>query len=510
MIEIPSARRRAYLRNCRLLAVLSTVVAALYLKWLLFDARPDNHVLYWLLVAAEVFNVAQAAGFWYTISVQRWTEPPVPDFTRTAETVDLFVTVLGEPVDVVERTVAAAVRVRHPRSRVHVLDDGRSPEIAALAARHGADYITRVDLYGAKAGNINHALSVTRATFFAIFDADQAPRPDFLEATLGAFADHLVAFVQTPQVYRNRVSNRIAAGANDQQGLFYGPILRGKDGCGAVFSCGTNVVYRREAVEAIGGLPEDSITEDLRGSLLLLEAGYASVYVSRVLAEGLGPLDVRSYFDQQFRWGRGGLEILFKRSPFSRRMTVPQMLQYSLGFMYWFTGWAYLAYLVLPTLFLTAGLRPVQVPNDYPIHFLPYALTALATIIYASDFRVRFDALWFTLASFPVHVKALISTLFGRSERFVVTPKSATARSLRPVASLIAVMAVLLGASVYGLVQLGPVPSVVNNVAWAIAHVIVLQGFVRLALRPDAPAVEPPVGAGTDRVPHAPEGGGRR
>src|SRR5450759_3726304 len=48
MIEIPTERRRAYLRTCRLLAVLSTVAAAAYLKWLLFDALPDNHALYWV------------------------------------------------------------------------------------------------------------------------------------------------------------------------------------------------------------------------------------------------------------------------------------------------------------------------------------------------------------------------------------------------------------------------------------------------------------------------------
>jgi len=124
MIEIPSARRRTYLRNCRILAVLSSITALLYLKWLLFDARPENQPLYWLLVAAEIFNITQAAGFWYTISVQRWTEPPVPDFSITGEIVDVFITVLGEPLDVVESTLSAAMLVRHPRKRVHLLDDG--------------------------------------------------------------------------------------------------------------------------------------------------------------------------------------------------------------------------------------------------------------------------------------------------------------------------------------------------------------------------------------------------
>jgi cellulose synthase (UDP-forming) len=487
VIEIPHQRRAAYLRTCRILGAISTILAVLYLKWLLFDARPDNLPLYWLLVAAEVFNVAQAMGFWYTISTQKWSEPPVPDFEAGSGSVDIFVTVMGEPAAIVERTLGAAVAIRHPRKHVHLLDDGASDEMRALAARYGAHYVSRTNRQGAKAGSLNNALRQTFGEYVAIFDADQAARPDFLEATLGAFTDHDVAFVQTPQVYRNRDSNRVAAGAHDQQALFYGPILRGKNGVGAVFSCGTNVVYRRRAIEVIGGIPEDSITEDLRGSLRLLEHGFRSVYVSRVLADGLGPLDVGSYFNQQFRWGRGGLEILLRRRPFSRGMTLRQAIQYGLGFVYWFTGLAYLGYLVLPIAYLTAGLRPVQVPNDYPVHFLPYALMALATIVYASDYKLRFDALWFTLASFPVQAKALLSVFSHRTAGFVVTPKTGGSRSLRPVLVHVVVMVVLTIAAVYGLVTLGPEPSVVNNVAWVVAHLVILQGFVRLALRPHRP-----------------------
>jgi len=484
MIEIPRHRRKAYLRNCRILAVLSTIMAAIYLKWLLFDALPDNHTLYWILVAAECFNIAQSAGFWVTISRQKWSEPEKPDFANSIESVDLFVTVLGEPIEIVEQTVAAATRVRHPNLSVWILDDGKSPRVRALADRHHVGYLTRENLRGAKAGNMNHALARTRGDFIAIFDADQVPHPDFLEATLGGFEDLAIAFVQTPQTYRNSHENRVAAGADNQQMLFYGPILRGKNGSDAVFSCGTNVVFRRSAIKAIGGFPEDSITEDLRASILLIDKGYTSMYVSKVLAEGLGPLDVNSYFNQQFRWGRGGLEILFKRSPFSRKMSTAQGFQYSLGFMYWFTGWAYLAYLALPVLYLVFGLRPVQVPNTYPAHFLPYVFTTLATIVYATDYGLRFDALWFTLASFPVQVKALLTTFSGKSAKFVVTPKGASARSLRPVRWLAIVSVILAGAALYGLATKGLDPSVVNNVAWIIAHLVILQGFIRLAFNP--------------------------
>jgi cellulose synthase (UDP-forming) len=489
MIDIPVERRAAYLRTCRILALVSAVAALFYLKWLLVDARPDNHFLFALLVAAEVFNVTQAAGFWYTIAHQKWTDAPVPDFRKTRETVDIFVTVCGEAADIVEKTVRGATAIRHPRTTVWVLDDGKSPEIELLARLNDARYLIRPDRRGAKAGNINEALKRTSSKFVLMLDADHVPKPEFLEQTLGAFEDS-TAFVQTPQVYVNRETNRVAGGAHEQQTLFYGPILRGKNAQGAVFSCGTNVVFRRAALEAIGGMPEDSITEDLRVSLLLSQAGWRSVYVPSVLAEGIGPVDVGGYFSQQLRWARGGLEILFKRKPFYHGMRPATQLQYALSFLYWFTGWAYAAYLVLPVAYLVFGQRPVHVPNQYPAYFLPYLLTTLVTMTYAADFRLSFRAVWFTLASFPVHIAALVSAVLGRKLDFVVTSKGGAQHSLRPAGVHITVLAVLAVAAVIGLGRLGFTPAVMNNVAFVLGHVLIVHGFVRYAVRPEEPSAE--------------------
>ena len=489
MFDIEPGRRRTYQAVCRVLVVLSGLAALFYLKWLLFDARPDNAALYVLLVAAESFNILQALGFWYTIWRQEWTEPEAIDFSTTTETVDVFVTVCGEPAAVVARTVAGAVAIRHPRKVVWVLDDGRSPEIAAIAASLGAGYLVRPDRRGAKAGNQNDAMAVTGGDFILVLDADHVPRPEFLELTMGGFSAPDVAFVQTPQDYMNRSANRVSAGANEQQGLFYGPIMRGKNARNAVFSCGTNVIFRRSALVAIGGMPEDSITEDLRVSLILSDAGQRGVYIPRILAEGMGPVDVSSYFAQQRRWARGGLEIMLRRRPFSARMELPTRIQYGLGFLYWFTGWAYAIYLLLPAMYLVFGVRPVHVPNQYPAYFMPYLVMTLITLAYSSGFQVTFRALWFTLASFPVYMGALFSAAFGGTARFVVTSKGASMRSLRPVAVQLLVLFLLVCSAVFGLVYRGFTPAVTNNVAFVLGHILIIQGFVRYARRPEVPGM---------------------
>jgi cellulose synthase (UDP-forming) len=486
-ISVEPTRRRAYANVTRTLVVLSAITGVVYLKWLLFDAVPDNRVLFAMLLTAELFNIVQAAGFWYTIWKQRWTEPPAADFSASTESVDIFVTVCGEPIDVVERTVAAAMRIRHPRKLVWILDDGRSPDVAALAAILGAGYLVRPERRGAKAGNINDAMVRTRGDYIVIFDADHIPHADFLERTMAAFDEPHTGFVQTPQAYRNRFTNRVAAGAHEQQALFYGTILRGKDARAAVFSCGTNVIFKRSALEAIGGMPEDSITEDLRVSFLLMRAGFRSSYVPVILAEGLGPVDVGGYFSQQLRWARGGLEILFRRRPFYRKMAGGARIQFGLSFLYWFTGIAYSIYLILPSAFLIWGVRPVQAPNQYPVYFLPYVTITIITMAYASDFRLTFRALWFTLATFPMHVLALLSALTGGRAKFVVTSKGAASRSLAPVMIHVLTIVALAASAIYGIAVRGVTPAVINNVAFVLGHILLLQGFVRYALAPEMP-----------------------
>src|SRR3546814_1952926 len=86
-----------------------------------------------------------------------------------------------------------ALALRGARVRVALLDDGNSPDMEALAARHGVRYVRRSVHVGAKAGNINHALRHVHAPYVAVFDCDHVPAPDFLERCLGHFDDERVA-----------------------------------------------------------------------------------------------------------------------------------------------------------------------------------------------------------------------------------------------------------------------------------------------------------------------------
>ena len=117
--------------------------------------------------------------------------------------------------------------------------------------------------------------------------------------------------MQTPQYYANGDASRIAAASWAQQALFFGAIARGKDGLDAMFCCGTNVLFRRAALESVGGFPTNSLTEDFELSIRLHERGWRSRRTCRRCSRaGSGRRTWPPTSSQQQRWARGCLSGL--------------------------------------------------------------------------------------------------------------------------------------------------------------------------------------------------------
>jgi cellulose synthase (UDP-forming) len=464
----------------RALLILNLVLALRYMWWLLQPGRAAQPALYALLVGAEVFNLAQGTGFWWTLS-RLGRRRPVRQGPAD-QPVDVLIPTYDEPVEIVEPTVAAARRIRGADVRVHLLDDGGRPEMEAMARRHGAGYLARAGSEGAKAGNVNEALGHTGAPFVAVLDCDHVPAPDFLEVCLAHFDRPDVAFVQTPQYYANGRQGGVAGASWSQQALFFGVIAPGRDELGAMFCCGTNVVFRREAMEAAGGFDLDSLTEDFELSIRLHEQGWTTRYVPEVLASGLGPEDMGSYVGQQLRWARGCLSTLPR---LIRARLGPRLrLQYLLSAAFWLTGWTLLVYMTFPFVRILTGEQPIAVtsPEEFLIHWGPYFVASMVTVGLAAGGRYTYSAFALMSASFWIHVVASLLTLARRRGSFKVTPKQgAHGRQIRPVAVPLVACALLLGVSLYGLAR-DQSPATVTNASFALVHFTVLATGIRFAL----------------------------
>ena len=314
----------------------------------------------------------------------------------------------------------------------YVLDDGRSDEVRGLAATLGARYIRRLSTNGAKAGNINHALSLTHSELFVVFDADFVPRPEFLRETVPFFATSDVAFVQTPQTYGN-LHTVISKGAGYMQAVFYRFIQPGRNRFNAAFCVGTNVIFRRAAIDSIGGIYSDSKSEDVWTSLMLHEKGWRTIYIPTPLAVGDTPETVEAYTKQQLRWATGGFEIMFTHNPLSpkRSLTMDQRLQYTVTATHYLTGIAPLLLLLVPPLQIYFNLTPMDLtitPMTWALYYAGFYVLQIVVAFYTLG-SFRWQTLLLASVSFPIYVRALLNAMFKREQVWHVTGRKGAYRS---------------------------------------------------------------------------------
>lgn len=482
---IPSARVN------RSAILISMLAAASYFTWWLQPQHIGVPLLFALLFIGEVYHVLMALFFWRTIwpKAEIYTNTKLKRINSTTP-VDIFITVCGEPLEIVAETILAAKKMAWKGHQIYLLNDSRVAnkanwqEYEQLAAKHQVQCITRTTPGGAKAGNINHALSITNSPYVVIFDADMVPSIDFLKKTMPYFADTKVGFVQTPQYYKNADQNEVAAGAWEQQKLFFGPIMRGKDGDNASFICGTNVVISRKALVEVGGMCEDNIAEDFITSFLIHEKGWRSVYVPEVLARGLAPEDLLSYFKQQLRWARGSLEVLFRFNPAIRRgLSFWQKIHYASSALYYLNGLIVLIDMSMPLIYLFTGLEPVKgTTTRFAFFFLPFMAMTLYILYRSTDYSVTLRAMSFSMSSWTLQLIALWSVLTNKKMGFSVTPKQAqTGNFLHLAYPHLGYIVLTLIASIFAYFRTGFSPSYVTNLAWAFFNIMMFMPFISAA-----------------------------
>ncbi|MES0873821.1 UDP-forming cellulose synthase catalytic subunit [Sinimarinibacterium thermocellulolyticum] len=353
------------------LMVLSLLASSRYLYWRITQTLPigpqfdawDLFLATGLLIAEIYAYLILLFGFIQTAWPLGRKPVPLPDDPALWPTVDVFIPTYNEPLKVVRPTILAALALDWPRDklRIYVLDDGRREEFRAFCERVGVTHVTRPDNKHAKAGNINAALKKTSGELIAIFDCDHVPTRSFLQFTVGTMlADPKVSLVQTPHHFFSpdpfeRNLNTFRKVPNEGE-LFYGLIQDGNDFWDASFFCGSCAVLRRTALEEIGGIATETVTEDAHTSLRMHARGWKSAYIAIPQAAGLATESLSAHVGQRIRWARGMAQIFRIDNPFLMKgLKWGQRICYANAMMHFFYGLPRLIFLTSPLGYLLLG-----------------------------------------------------------------------------------------------------------------------------------------------------------
>ncbi len=521
------------------LASLTLILVFVYLivRTLLFleaDLPWYEKSLAGVLLLAESFIMVHSLGYFINLlhvfikGAGTTPLPPAPPGEPTEyPPVAILVASYKEPLAVLDNTLTCFYNLTYPNKRLYFLDDtrydlpGQNPEQMA-AYRRSIDDLCRelgVNLFrrnwrGAKAGIINDFLDFTAGRFkegfeftpyaerprqdpekyLILFDADMNPFPDFVEPLVARMeAEPRLAFIQTPQYYSNFERNRVARAAGLQQAIFYEYICEGKSLKDAMFCCGTNVIFRREAFEDVGGFDETSVTEDIATSMKFHLKGWRSAYLNKVCAFGMGPEDLGGYFKQQFRWALGTIGLgrymlgQFLRHP--RSLSLAKWWEYFLSGTHYFVGWTFFIMMLCPILYLLWGVPTFfSRPDIYFLVFFPYMLLSLSIFFWTLKDR-RYGLRELIMGqlligvSYPVFMKASLLGFLGYRGSFGITPKGQSmSLPLRTLWPQVVVCALSVAALVYGLNRLvyepTPLFAILVNAFWCVYHLTIVSTAV--------------------------------
>lgn len=435
----------------KLLWILFSCLCLVYIVWRLGWTIPTDHgalavTFSLVLLLTELLGILEMFVHFYTLSGEE-KQPPTPKLGKgQLPDVDVFVPTRGEPVELLERTLTGCLSMAYDdpgKVHIYLCDDADSPEMEALAARLGVGYLTRQEHTGAKAGNLNAALSRTGSPLIAVFDADMCPKPEFLLETVPCFMSEpgkrgssrisgKVGYIQTPQQFGNAdLFQRVFRAEEyipNEQDYFYRSLEPARNKTNSVIFGGSNTVLLRAALEKVGGFCTESLTEDFATGILIQQQGYTCYAIAKPLAEGLSPESLPGLIRQRIRWARGCIQAgrctRFLRNP---GLNFIQRLSYLTSITYWYAPLKRLVYLMSPLLYAVFGVTVMRCSFEQMLVFwMPMYICAVLGIRLMSD-GIR-TAKWtniYETCLFPfLLVPVLAETIGIKKKEFQVTDKS--------------------------------------------------------------------------------------
>lgn len=380
-------------------------------------------------------------------------EPPARVRVKDVPSVDILVPSYNEADELLAVTLAAAKQINYPHDKVTVVlcDDGgtdqrcnhsdpaiateskaRRARLQKLCSELGVVYVTRARNESAKAGNLNSALQNLSGELFLVLDADHVPSRDFLIRTVGYFVENPRLFlVQTPHFFINRDPIERNIGLPEtcpsENEMFYTTIHRGLDRLGGAFFCGSAALLRRRAVDEVGGISGETITEDAETALDIHARGWESKYLDQAMIGGLQPETFASFIQQRGRWATGMIQMLILKNPIFRSgLSITQRLCYLNSMSFWLFPLIRMIFLISPLFYMFFGLEIFVVSSkEVLVYILPYLL--IGFLVQSALFsKVRWPQISevYEIAQTPYLLRAIIGTVLRpRAAQFKVTVK---------------------------------------------------------------------------------------
>jgi cellulose synthase/poly-beta-1,6-N-acetylglucosamine synthase-like glycosyltransferase/peptidoglycan/xylan/chitin deacetylase (PgdA/CDA1 family)/spore germination protein YaaH len=272
-----------------------------------------------LIATIFIFGIILVSGRALIIGILAIIEKLRPDHDRLPEpppSVTVLIPAHNEETVIVQ-TVQSVLLADYPDLHVIVVDDGSADATLELLYRNfGNNAFVEIihQVNRGKAAALNNALSHAHTEIVVTIDADTEIEPDAIRNLLRHFSDPKVGAVAG----NVKVGNR-SRWLTRWQALEYITSQNMEKRAFDLLNCITVVpgalgAWRREAIEAAGGITADTVAEDADLTIAIRRLGWRVTYDEYAIAWTEAPETPGVLIRQRFRWTFGTLQSFWKHS----------------------------------------------------------------------------------------------------------------------------------------------------------------------------------------------------
>lgn len=197
---------------------------------------------------------------------------------------------------------------------VIILNDGSKDNTLKIARKLAKKY-SKVKVLdkknSGKADSLNQAIKIAKGELIAVVDADSYPDSHALTSMIGFFNDPKTGAVTTRILVRKK-NNML----RKMQAIEYKIIAFTRKLLGFIDAIyvtpGPLALYRKSALEKIGGFDPKNMTEDIEATWHLLHDGYAVRMSFVAKSTSIAPKTIKAWMKQRIRWNIGGYQTILK------------------------------------------------------------------------------------------------------------------------------------------------------------------------------------------------------
>ena len=213
----------------------------------------------------------------------------------------------------IEACVRSLTSLDYPTYEVIVVDDGSTDDTSDIVCSLDLDRVRLIRKEnGGKPSALNAGIAAARYETLVLVDGDTVFKPDTLRELVKPFADPEVGAVSG----NTKVANRDGL-LGSWQHLEYVMGFNLDRRMFDVLQCMPTVpgaigAFRRTAIEAVGGVSDDTLAEDTDLTMALCRDGWRVVYAPDAVAWTEAPATLTQLWRQRYRWCYGTLQSMWK------------------------------------------------------------------------------------------------------------------------------------------------------------------------------------------------------